>query len=65
MRIIMKLQLVEEEIGKLSPEELAKLRDWFLERDAQQWDQEIEKDAVSGKLDKLFTKSLADHDGVS
>lgn len=62
IRISMKLQLLEEEIGKLSPEELARLRDWFLERDAQQWDRKIEKDAVSGKLDKLFKKSLADHE---
>ena len=56
-----KLQLLEEEIKKLSPEELAQLRDWFLELDAQQWDREIERDAASGKLDKLFEKSLADH----
>ena len=49
-----KLQLLEEEIKKLSPEELAQLRDWFLELDAQQWDREIERDAASGKLDKLF-----------
>ena len=56
-----KLQLLEEEIKKLSPEELAQLRDWFLELDAQQWDREIEQDAASGKLDKLFEKSLADH----
>ena len=56
-----KLQLLEEEIKKLSPEELAQLRDWFLELDAHQWDREIEQDAASGKLDKLFENSLADH----
>jgi hypothetical protein len=56
-----KLQLLEEEIKKLSPEELAELRNWFFERDAEQWDREIERDAASGKLDKLFAKSLADH----
>jgi len=56
-----KLQLLEEEIKKLSPEELAELRDWFLERDAEQWDREIERDAAAGKLDKLLEKSLADH----
>ena len=56
-----KLQLLEEEIKKLSPEELVQLRDWFLELDAHQWDREIEQDAASGKLDKLFEKSLADH----
>lgn len=56
-----KLQALEEEIKKLSPEEIAQLRDWLLERDAEQWDRQIEQDARSGKLDKLFEKSTADH----
>ena len=56
-----KVQILEEQIEKLSPEELAELRDWLLERDAEAWDREIERDAASGKLDKLFEKSLADH----
>jgi hypothetical protein len=56
-----KVEALEEEIKKLSPEELAQLRDWLLERDAEEWDREIERDAASGKLDKLFEKSLADH----
>jgi hypothetical protein len=56
-----KLQMLEEEIKKLSPEEMAQLRDWLLERDAEQWDQEIEQDAASGTLDQVFEKSLADH----
>ena len=53
-----KLQLLEEEIKKLSPEELAAFREWFLEREADEWDREIERDAASGKLDKLFDKLL-------
>ncbi|HEU5231718.1 MAG TPA: hypothetical protein VFU50_02580 [Terriglobales bacterium] len=56
-----KVQLIEEEIKKLSPEELGQLREWFLERDAEQWDKELDADAASGKLEKLFEKSLADH----
>ena len=56
-----KVQALEEEIEKLSPAELAELRDWLLERDADAWDREIERDAAAGKLDKLFEKSLADH----
>jgi len=56
-----KLQLLEEEIKKLSPEEVAQLRDWLLELDADQWDREIERDANSGKLDEAFENSLADH----
>jgi hypothetical protein len=56
-----KVQLIEEEIKKLSPEELAQLRDWFLELDAEHWDKQLDRDAASGKLEKLFEKSLADH----
>lgn len=56
-----KVQALEEEIKKLSPAELAELRDWLLEWDADAWDREIERDAAAGKLDKLFEKSLTDH----
>lgn len=56
-----KLQVLEEEIRRLSGEEMAQLRDWFLELDADQWDRNLERDATSGKLDKVFEKSLADH----
>lgn len=52
-----KVQALEEEIGKLSAAELAELREWFAERDAEEWDREIEQDAASGKLDKLFEKT--------
>jgi hypothetical protein len=56
-----KLQLLEEEIKKLSAQEIAQLRDWLLERDVQEWDLQIERDAASGKLDKLLEKSRLDH----
>jgi hypothetical protein len=56
-----KLEALEEEIKKLSPEELVQLREWLLERDAEEWDRQIERDAASGKLDKLFQESVADH----
>ncbi len=56
-----KVQALEEEIEKLSPGELAELQEWLAEREADAWDREIERDAASGKLDKLFEKSVADH----
>lgn len=58
---MMKLEALEEEIKKLSAQDVAKLREWLLDRDAEEWDREIERDAASGKLDKLFEKSVADH----
>jgi hypothetical protein len=56
-----RVQALEQEIERLSPEELAELRVWLDEREAEAWDREIERDAASGKLDKLFEKSMADH----
>jgi hypothetical protein len=56
-----KLEAIEKQIQASSPAELAELRDWLLEREAEQWDREIERDAASGKLDELFEKSLSDH----
>lgn len=56
-----KVQALEQEIERLSPEELVELRTWLDEREAEAWDREFERDAASGKLDKLFEKSMADH----
>jgi len=53
-----KLELL---IKSLSPEELAKFREWFAEFDAQVWDRQIESDAAAGKLDRLIEESIADH----
>ena len=56
-----RVQVLQREIEMLSPEELAELCAWFVERDADVWDREIERDASSGRLDDLFATSLADH----
>jgi hypothetical protein len=56
-----KVEALEEEIKKLSPREMAQLRDWMSERDWEEWDEEIERDSESGKLDELFAEAIADH----
>ena len=56
-----KVQRLEQEIKALAPNELDAFRKWFQEYDAQQWDKKIEEDVVSGKLDQLAQKALADH----
>lgn len=53
---------IERAIDKLSEAELARLRDWFEERDAQLFDDKIARDAAAGKLDELARRALADHD---
>ncbi|MBL8060788.1 MAG: hypothetical protein JNK63_08755 [Chthonomonas sp.] len=52
---------IEAQIIKLSPAEFAELRDWFVEHDAKAWDAQIDKDAASGRLDKLFGSAIEDH----
>jgi hypothetical protein len=56
-----KVEHLEEQIQQLSPAEFAELRDWLLERDWDEWDQQIERDASSGKLDRLFEEARAAH----
>ncbi len=56
-----KLEQIEAEVSRLSPQELARFREWFEEVDARVWNEEIERDAVSGGLDALAEKALCDH----
>ena len=58
MGAIEKLELL---VKSLSPEDLAKFREWFAEFDAQIWDRQIESDAAAGKLDRLIDESMAEH----
>ena len=58
MGAVEKLELL---IKSLSPEELAKFREWFADFDAQIWDRQIQSDAAAGKLDRLIDESMADH----
>lgn len=53
-----KIEQIEKEIQALTPEELAAFRKWFLEFDAAMWDQQIEEDVRTGKLDTLAEKAL-------
>jgi hypothetical protein len=55
-----RLEAVESEISKLSPEELKRFREWFLDFDASAWDRQLEEDVHSGKLDKLGEQALCD-----
>jgi len=55
------IEAIETEITKLSAPELTKLRHWFMNFDSDTWDAQIEKDAVSGKLDALANKALEEY----
>lgn len=55
------VEQIENQIKKLSPEELARFRVWFAEFDAQAWDRQIEADSKAGKLNRLIEESQAEH----
>ena len=52
---------IEQAITQLSPQEYNRFREWFEEFEAQQWDEQIERDAASGKLDKIAEQALSDY----
>lgn len=54
----MTLHELEQTIAKLPPAKLAEFREWFLRFDGDRWDEEIEKDATSGKLEPLAQAAL-------
>jgi len=55
-----RLDEIESAVSQLSPDDLARFRDWFAEFDARQWDQQFEQDVRDGKLDQLAEQAL-DH----
>jgi hypothetical protein len=58
--IVSSVEEIQSAIVSLAPEEYARLREWFLERDWEQWDQQIEADAQAGKLDFLIAEAMAE-----
>jgi len=52
------IEILEQTIKQLSPDELAVVRTWFLEFDAAEWDRQIEMDCEAGKLDRLAQSAI-------
>jgi hypothetical protein len=55
-----KVEAIEHEVETLSPEEFAAFRAWFVERDWQEWDRELERDVAAGRLDRFADEALAE-----
>jgi hypothetical protein len=53
---------LEEEIARLDPSELIRLREWFSRYDADLRDRQIESDAQHGKLARAAERALRDYD---
>ncbi|AFZ48060.1 hypothetical protein Cyast_2110 [Cyanobacterium stanieri PCC 7202] len=56
----MTIEQIEKAILNLSQEDFKKLKDWLIELDYQQWDQQLEQDIIDGKLDNLASEALAE-----
>ena len=52
-----RLEELELAIQSLPENEYSQFRRWFLERDWEKWDREIEADSTSGKLDFLVKEA--------
>lgn len=54
------VQEIEAAVIKLSQDQLAAFRAWFLEFDADAWDRQLEADVAAGRLDGLAEEALRD-----
>ena len=55
-----RVEEIQAAIESLPQEEYRRLRDWFSERDWEEWDKEIEADSKAGRLDFLIKEALED-----
>ena len=52
------VEQIKAEIEALPQQDFKQLREWFIERDWQLWDEQIEKDSAEGKLDFLLEEAM-------
>ena len=51
---------IEKAVAELPPSELARFRAWFEEFEAARFDERIERDSKTGRLDRRADQALAD-----
>jgi hypothetical protein len=54
------IEEIEQAIEKLAPEEFLRIARWIREREQGQWDERLDHDSASGKLDFLFNEAEAE-----
>jgi hypothetical protein len=52
----------EESVRKLSREEFNEFQRWFAEYAAEQWDEQLERDAASGKLARMAASARVEYE---
>jgi len=51
---------IEAAISELSPEQYRRIVQWLLEREQARWDEQLDRDSSSGKLDFLFGEARSE-----
>jgi hypothetical protein len=54
------IEEIENAIDRLSPEEFRRIAQWFREREQKQWDEQLDDDSASGRIDFLFEEAEKD-----
>ncbi len=52
-----RVEEIEAAISQLPPDEYRRLVDWFRAREQALWDEQLDADSASGRLDDLFRES--------
>ena len=55
------VKALENAVKALPPQDLAEFRRWFAEFDLAAWDEKIESDLSSGRLDALLAEATQDY----
>jgi hypothetical protein len=56
-----RVEEIEAAIDSLPPEEYRRIAQWFLAREQARWDEQMDRDSTSGKLDFLFEERATMH----
>lgn len=59
--MIMAVEEIEQTVAQLSSDQLRKFRLWYEKFDSKAWDEQLEEDINSGKLDALADLAITDH----
>ncbi|MBA2435954.1 MAG: hypothetical protein H0V54_12900 [Chthoniobacterales bacterium] len=57
----MSLAEIKQAVARLPPQELTALTTFLVQLDNSAWDNQIEADSASGKLDRLFEEAEKEH----
>lgn len=52
-----RVEEIEEAIDRLPPADFRRFAEWFRQREQQRWDEQMDRDSASGKLDFLFDEA--------